>query len=93
MTPLEKNLLDLRHSLAITRAASYLGLGVGSGLALYIGAIQIGIPQFASLVITTFFIGFFIRYAIRDFDLCKDIQKQISDEIEGKVTKTSRNLK
>ncbi len=74
---LEKNLLDLQHSLSQTKAALYLSLGIGGGIAIFFGGKQIGIGTLNSFITALFFSLPFIFYSMKNFDRCNRIQRRI----------------
>ena len=77
MDNLEKNLLDLRHSLYNTQGALYLSVGIAGGLALFFGSLQLELSPLTAFFISIFFSLPFISISIRKFIECKKIQDKI----------------
>lgn len=75
----EKNLLDLKHSLSLTKGALFLSIGIGSGIAILLGTKQIGISMIYSLILSIFFASIFIYSSIIHFTKCSNIQNKIKN--------------
>ncbi len=73
----KKNLLDLQHSLDQTKGALFLSVGIGGGIAVFFGGIQLEIAAINSFVIALLFSLPFIFQSIKHFDNCSAIQEKI----------------
>lgn len=76
---LEKNVLDLQHSVNLAKAGSFLALGFSSWIALFFG-----MKEFYSNILVVLFIAslvsvFFFYYAFKFFKNCDGIHLQIKN--------------
>lgn len=74
---LEKNLLDLTHSVSLTKAGTFLALAFSSWIAIFFSIKEfysnIKIAVFFATLISTIF----LYYAIKFFKNCEDIHEEI----------------
>ena len=81
MNHLEKNLLDLRHSLSTTKASLFFGIGFGGALALFFGFMQLIEDTFTALLIAEVWLIIFVWRGINYFVECGKIQDEIKNKI------------
>lgn len=84
MNSKEKNLLDLKHSLSLTKGALFLSIGIGSSIAIFFGAKQLELSFTNSFIVSTFFLLPFITQSIKHFIICNEIQDSIKSSIRNK---------
>jgi len=84
MKAIEKNLLDLQRSLSQTKGSLFFSVGIGSGVAIFFGGKQLGIPPLTSFIIAELFSFLFILRSIQHFTKCGLIQKQIEEYLTSK---------
>ncbi|MAH47612.1 hypothetical protein CMI37_17465 [Candidatus Pacearchaeota archaeon] len=77
MDAIEKNILDLQHSLSQSKATLFFNLGIGSGIAIFFGSIQLEILPIKSFIIALLFSLLFINKSIKYFSRCSKIQNYI----------------
>lgn len=75
----KKNLLDLQHSLAQTKGALFLSIGIGGGIAVFFGGEQIGISTINSFIIALLFSSPFVFRSTKLFNKCSIIQEKIKN--------------
>lgn len=73
----EKNLLDLEHSVSLTKAGTFLALAFTSWFALFFGMKEFSFSSSFSATMATFVALIFFMYAFRYFKTCDDIHQQI----------------
>jgi len=73
----EKNLLDLRHSLYITKASLFFSIGVGGAIALFFGLQQLINDILLSLFVGNIWFIIFVWLSIIHFSRCEKLQKEI----------------
>ena len=76
----EKNLLDLQHSLSLTKGALFLSIGIGGSISLFLGLKDTISLKMSIAIISVFSTPFIYKY-IAHFENCKEIQKKIKKEI------------
>ena len=90
MDSIEKNLLDLQHSLYSTKASLFFSIGVGGAIAIFFGIREMSIKMINVLIPLIWLIPF-VWLAINYFVRCSGIQKEIENFI--KLGKKTKNLK
>lgn len=85
MNSLEKNLLDLQHSLSLIKASLFFSIGVGGFLAILFGFLQLGINALWSVLISIIWLDIFVWISINHFIKCSKIQDKINEKIQRKI--------
>ena len=82
MNSLEKNLLDLKHSLSSTKASLFFSIGVGGFLAILFGLLQLKASTLMSILISIIWLDIFVWISIKYFIECGNIQNIINGKIK-----------
>ncbi len=81
MNSLEKNLLDLKHSLSSTKASLFFSIGVGGFLAILFGLLQLKTDTLTSILVSAVWLDIFVWISIKYFIRCSKIQEEINNKI------------
>ena len=84
MNSLEKNLLDLRHSLSSTKASLLFSIGVGCSIALFFRLLQVIDNKLIIFLVSYFWLVILVSISLKHFFQCTKIQKRIEEAIKNK---------
>ena len=82
MNSQEKNLLDLKHSLYVTKASLFFGIGVGGAIALFFGLKKLNDNFFLSFLVGNVWLIIFVWISIIHFSRCGNIQKELENSLK-----------
>lgn len=74
---IEKNILDLQHSVNLAKAGTFLALAFSSWIAVFFGMKEFYSDIKYSILIATFVAIFFLYNAFKHFRNCEDIHNKI----------------
>ncbi len=74
---LEKNLLDLTHSVSLTKAGTFLALAFSSWIAVFFSVKEFYSDVKLAVFFATLMASTFLYYAIKFFKNCEDIHEEI----------------
>ena len=74
---IEKNILDLKHSISLTKAATFFTLGFSSWLAMFFGLKEFYGNTMIILFGSTLIASAFFFYAFKFFKNCENIHEEI----------------
>jgi len=78
----EKNLLDLKHSLYITKASLFFSIGVGGAIALFFGLKELIKDWILPILIADIWLIVFVWISIIHFSRCDNIQKELEEYLK-----------
>ena len=81
MNDLEKNLLDLQHSLFSVKGSIFFGIGIGGSLTLFFGLNQIIKERYISILISLIWVIIFGWITVLQFVKCNQIQEKVKKTI------------
>lgn len=84
MKELEKNLLDLRHSLYQSKAVLFFAVGLGSEISIFFGSLQLEIDAITSSILALMFTILFLNQSFKNFNECYKIQEKIENHVKDK---------
>lgn len=76
---LEKNLLDLKHSLSLTKAGTFLALAFSSWIAIFFSIKEFYSDRRIAIYFATLIATVFLYYAIKFFRKCDGIYEEIKN--------------
>jgi len=85
MDPLEKNLLDLKHSLSVTKGATFLGFGILGAFSIYSFARELIFDKNVLLGIAIIWLGIFGSLGVIEFNKCHQIESKIQKVLYKRI--------
>ena len=77
---IEKNILDLKHSVNLTKAGTFLALSFSSWIAVFFGMKEFYSENLKiNILIATLVSASFLYYAIKFFKNCEDIHNNLKN--------------
>lgn len=77
MNDVEKNILDLKHSVNLAKAGAFLALAFSSWIAIFFSMKEFYSDIKIAITIPTLVSIFFLHYAIKFFKNCEEIHEEI----------------
>ena len=77
MNDIEKNILDLKHSVSLAKAGAFLALAFSSWIAVFFGMREFYSDVKIIITIPSLVFIFFFYYCIKFFENCKEIHEEL----------------
>ena len=76
---LEKNLLDLKHSVSLTKAGTFLALAFSSWIAIFFSVREFYSDTRIAIYFATIIASVFLYYSIKFFNNCEEIYEKVKE--------------